>query len=186
MQTLMERQLDDVSAACCQKSLEPRGIQFLLARKTQESRKKRVSGRAFQDGSRIAAHLVVMRSVSPQIDLAKATGIYCERGIVSTTRSRPSTKHLPHRECVQHRADPRSRGAAVEQAKVCANTSGRGGLVVTRIVTSTKLKVTAWTSSRPGDFAGGNGAEAIVLQDPTRGIYKKLVCERKTGFKARS
>src|SRR5260221_8987665 len=52
MQTLMERQLDDVSGGLLQKSLEERGIQFLLGAQTQEIiGKKRVQGVRFKDGS---------------------------------------------------------------------------------------------------------------------------------------
>src|SRR6185295_18450682 len=42
-------------------------------------------------------------------------------------------------------------------------------------VTSTKLKVSGIDVFSAGDFAGGDGAEDIVLRDASRGIYKRVV-----------
>jgi nitrite reductase (NADH) large subunit len=43
--------------------------------------------------------------------------------------------------------------------------------------TATKLKVTGCDLFSAGDFAEGPGREDIVLRDPARGIYKRLVIE---------
>jgi len=42
-------------------------------------------------------------------------------------------------------------------------------------VVSTKLKVTGIEVFSAGEFNGGEGCQTIVLRDPRRGIYKKLV-----------
>src|ERR1043166_8045271 len=102
----MERQLDDVSGGLLQKSLEERGIKFLLGAQTQEIvGKKRVQGVKFKDGSEVTADLVVMAvGIRPNIDLAKQSGIYCERGIVVNDTLQtfdPSIYAIG--ECVQHR-----------------------------------------------------------------------------------
>jgi nitrite reductase (NADH) large subunit len=180
MQTLMERQLDDVSGGLLQKSLEERGIQFLLGAQTQEIiGKNRVQGVRFKDGSEITADLVVMAvGIRPNIDLAKSCGLYCERGIVVNDTMQtfdPSIYAIG--ECVQHRGQTYGLVAPLfEQAKVCANHLARAGFRrYEGSLTSTKLKVTGVDVFSAGDFTGGDGAEAIVLQDHTRGIYKKLV-----------
>jgi nitrite reductase (NADH) large subunit len=41
--------------------------------------------------------------------------------------------------------------------------------------TATKLKVTGIDLYSAGDFIGGDGTEDLVLRDPRRGIYKRLV-----------
>ncbi len=180
MQTLMERQLDDVSGGLLQKSLEERGIKFLLGAQTQEIvGKKRVQGVKFKDGSEVTADLVVMAvGIRPNIDLAKESGIYCERGIVVNDTLQtfdPSIYAIG--ECVQHRGQTYGLVAPLfEQGKVCANHLAQVGFRrYEGSLTSTKLKVTGVDVFSAGDFGGGNGAEAIVLQDHTRGIYKKLV-----------
>ena len=43
--------------------------------------------------------------------------------------------------------------------------------------TATKLKVTGCDLFSAGDFADGEGREDIVLRDPARGVYKRLVIE---------
>jgi nitrite reductase (NADH) large subunit len=42
-------------------------------------------------------------------------------------------------------------------------------------VTATQLKVTGIELYSAGDFAGSAGTEALVLRDPRRGVYKRLV-----------
>jgi nitrite reductase (NADH) large subunit len=66
---------------------------------------------------------------------------------------------------------------AYEQARVLAqHLAGRsaayGGSVV-----ATNLKVSGVSVFSAGDFLGGDGSEAIVLNDIRRGTYKKLVIE---------
>ncbi len=180
LQTLMERQLDDVAAGLLQKSLAERGIEFLLGAQTQEILgKKRVQGVRFKDGSEISADLVVMAvGIRPNIDLAKQAGLYCERGVVvNDTMQTYDPSIYAIGECVQHRGQTYGLVAPLfEQAKVCANHLAQVGFRrYEGSITSTKLKVTGVDVFSAGDFSGGNGTEAIVLQDPTRGIYKKLM-----------
>src|SRR4051812_18077483 len=63
MPWLMERQLDDVSGKLLQKSLEDRGIKFLIGAHTQAligDKDGRVMAVQFKDGTEIPADLVVM------------------------------------------------------------------------------------------------------------------------------
>ena len=53
---------------------------------------------------------------------------------------------------------------------------GRGDLSSKRNC-RTKLKVTGCDLFSAGDFAEGEGREDIVLRDPARGVYKRLVLE---------
>ncbi|MFX5660613.1 FAD-dependent oxidoreductase, partial [Acinetobacter baumannii] len=77
----MERQLDKPAAQLLQKALEAKGLRFLLGAHTAELLgTDRVTAVRFTDGTQIPADLVVMTAgVRPNIDLAKAAGLHCER-----------------------------------------------------------------------------------------------------------
>jgi nitrite reductase (NADH) large subunit len=180
MQTLMERQLDDVAGGLLQKSLAERGIEFILGAQTEEIiGKKRVQGIRFKDGRELTADLVVMAvGIRPNFELAKQAGLYCERGVVvNDTLQTFDPRVYSVGECVQHRGQTYGLVAPLfEQAKVCANHLAEVGFRrYEGSITSTKLKVTGIDVFSAGNFASGKDVEAIVLQDPTRGIYKKLV-----------
>ena len=65
-----------------------------------------------------------------------------------------------------------------EMAKVAANhLAARGYSRYTGSVTSTRLKVTGIELFSAGSFHGGPDTEEIVLSDPGRGKYKKLVLQ---------
>ncbi|MCR4331949.1 MAG: nitrite reductase large subunit NirB, partial [Sulfuricaulis sp.] len=177
---LMDRQLDGVAGAMLKKSLEERGIQFLLEAKTAELiGKQRVQGVRLADGSEVTADLVVMAvGIRPNYALAQSAGIYCDKGIVvSDTMQTYDPRVYAVGECVQHRG--RSYGLVAplfEQARVCANHLAEIGYArYSGSVTSTKLKVTGIDLFSAGNYLGGEGCEEIVLKDPGRGVYKKIV-----------
>ena len=182
--TLMERQLDSVAGKMLQKSLEQRGIEFLLGASTKEIiGKDRVQGVVFADGREISADLVVMAvGIRPNIALAKQCNIYCERGIVvSDTMQTYDPCVYAVGECVQHRGQIYGLVAPLfEQAKVCANHLAQLGYArYVATLTSTKLKVTGIDLFSAGDFAGDATTEEIVFRDASRGVYKKLVIKEK-------
>ena len=116
--------------------------------------------------------------IRPNIMLAQAAGIHCERGIVvNDTLQTYDPKVYAVGECVQHRGMCYGLVAPLfDQAKVCANHLAQLGIArYEGSVTSTKLKVTGIDLFSAGDFNEGEGDETLVLQDPSQGIYKKLV-----------
>ncbi len=178
--TLMDRQLDEVAGGMLHRSLEERGVEFLLGAETAEIiGKKRVQGVRFKDGRETTADLVVMAvGIRPNIDLAKKSGIYCERGIiVNDTLQTYDPSVYAVGECVQHRRQTYGLVAPLfEQAKVCSDHLARLGIRRYQgSVTSTKLKVTGIDVFSAGDFTGNEQTESIVLQDPGVGVYKKVV-----------
>ena len=86
MPWLMERQLDDVAGRMLQKSLEDRGLEFLIGAQTQElvgGQEGRVKAVKFKDGSQVDADLVVMAvGIRPNTELAEKMRLHCNRGIV--------------------------------------------------------------------------------------------------------
>ena len=179
---LLERQLDEVAGKMLQKSLEDKGLKFLLQTQTEaliQGESGRVAAIRFKDGLQIPADLVVMAAgIRPNYALAEKSGIYCNRGIVvNDTMQTYDPKIYAVGECVSHRGIAYGLVAPLfEQAKVAANhLAGYGIGRYTGSVTSTKLKVTGIDLFSAGDFMGGEGTEEIVLNDPYGGVYKKLV-----------
>ena len=178
--TLMERQLDETAGGMLHRSLAERGVEFLLGAQTEEIiGKQRVQGVRFKDGREITADLVVMAvGIRPNIELARKSGIYCERGIlVNDTLQTYDPRVYAVGECVQHRGQTYGLVAPLfEQAKVCANHLAEIGFRRYQgSITSTKLKVTGVDVFSAGDFSGNDHTESIVLQDPSIGVYKKIV-----------
>jgi nitrite reductase (NADH) large subunit len=179
---LMERQLDPVAGKMLQKSLEDRGLKFLLAKNTQElvgDEHGHVKAIRFNDGLEVPTQLVVMAvGIRPNTALAEASGIYCNRGIVvNDTMQTYDPRIYAVGECVNHRGTAYGLVAPLfEMAKVAANHLASFGIGRYQgSVTSTKLKVTGIDLFSAGEFMGGEGTEEIVLSDPIGGVYKKLV-----------
>ncbi len=183
MPWLMERQLDDVAGKLLQKSLEDRGLKFLLGAQTQAllgNDAGRVRAVQFKDGSEILADLVVMAAgIRPNTALAESAGIHSSRGIVVTDTLQTVTDPRIYAvgECAAHRGIAYGLVAPLfEQGKVVANHLAQMGIGrYTGSQTSTKLKVTGIDLFSAGNFMGGEGCEDIVLSDPFSGVYKRLV-----------
>jgi nitrite reductase (NADH) large subunit len=179
---LLERQLDEVAGRMLQKSLEDKGLKFLLETQTEaliQGESGPVAAIRFKDGMQIPADLVVMAAgIRPNYALAESSGIYCNRGIVvNDTMQTYDPKVYAVGECVSHRGIAYGLVAPLfEQAKVAANHLANYGIGrYTGSVTSTKLKVTGIDLFSAGDYMGGKDTEEIVLNDPHGGVYKKLV-----------
>ncbi len=116
--------------------------------------------------------------IRPNIELARQVGLHCERGVVVTdTLQTYDPRVYAVGECVQHRGTTYGLVAPLfEQAKVCANHLAKHGIArYEGSLTSTKLKVTGIDLFSAGDFSGDDSTEELLLQDPARGIYKKVV-----------
>jgi nitrite reductase (NADH) large subunit len=188
METLMERQLDRAASELLKESLEKRGLKFRMATKTEEilgtqheTQSARVRGVRFADGSEIEADLVVMAvGIRPNIDLARAAGLRCERGVVvNDTMQTFDPSIYAVGECVQHRNSTYGLVAPLfDQARVCATHLAEFGIghYVGSMV-STQLKVTGIDLFSAGDFVGTPTSEALVMRDARKGIYKRIVIE---------
>ena len=187
MPTLMERQLDAVAGGLLQKSLEERGLKFVMGGQTQAligdedaGKGGRVMALQFKDGTEIPADLVVMAvGIRPNTELAEKIGIHCNRGIVVTDTLQTVTDARIYSvgECAAHRGIAYGLVAPLfEQAKVAANHLAEHGIGrYTGSLTSTKLKVTGIDLFSAGEFQGGEGTEELIMSDPFGGVYKKLV-----------
>jgi nitrite reductase (NADH) large subunit len=187
MPTLMERQLDTVAGKMLQKSLEDRGLKFLMGAQTQalvgnadDGKGGRVASIQFKDGSSVAADLVVMAvGIRPNTTLAESMRLHCNKGIVvnDTMQTTTDARIYSVGECAVHRGIAYGLVAPLfEQAKVAANHLAMYGIGLYKgSLTSTKLKVTGIDLFSAGDFTGGECTEELVMSDPYGGVYKKLV-----------
>jgi nitrite reductase (NADH) large subunit len=183
MPWLMERQLDKVAGKLLQKSLEERGMKFLMGAQTQElipDKDGRVMAIKFKDGTEVPADLVVMAvGIRPNTELAEKMSLYVNRGIVvsDTMQTTTDARIYSVGECAAHRGIAYGLVAPLfEQGKVLANHLAQFGIGrYTGSLTSTKLKVTGIDLFSAGEFQGGEGTEEIVMSDPFGGVYKKLV-----------
>ena len=185
---LMERQLDQMAGKLLQKSLEDRGLKFLLGAQTKElvgspgtdGAPGRVTAIHFKDGTQLATDLVVMAvGIRPNTDLATRMRLHINRGIAvnDTMQTVTDGRIYSVGECAAHRGIAYGLVAPLfEQAKVAANHLAEFGIGrYLGSLTSTKLKVTGIDLFSAGDFTGGEGTEEITTSDPFGGVYKKLV-----------
>jgi nitrite reductase (NADH) large subunit len=180
MDTLMERQLDAPAGKLLKKSLEERGMKFMMPAQTESILgEDSVTGLKFTDGTVIDADLVVMAvGIRPNFTLAESAGLHCERGlVVNDTLQTFDPRIYAVGECVQHRGLTYGLVAPLfEMAKVCANHLAEYGIArYEGSVTSTMLKVTGIDLFSAGDFHGDDTTEDMVFQDAASGVYKKLV-----------
>ncbi|KND62233.1 Nitrite reductase [NAD(P)H] large subunit [Candidatus Burkholderia verschuerenii] len=181
-ESLMDRQLDKAASTLLKRALEAKGLRFAMAAKTTEIiGDDRVKAVRFADGTQIDADLVVMTAgVRPNIALAQQAGLHCERAIiVDDTLQTYDPRVYAVGECVQHRSATFGLVAPIwDQARVAgAHLAGAGHRRYVQRATATKLKVTGLDLYSAGDFIGGEGSEDLVLRDPRRGVYKRLVLQ---------
>ena len=170
---LMERQLDDVAGKLLQKSLEDRGLKFLLGAQTAGARRRRATAACaavrFKDGTRGPGRPGRDGRRHPPEHRAGREGAACTATAASSSTTRMQT--VPTRASTRSANASAHRGIAYglvaplfEQAKVCANHLAQFGIGrYAGSLTSTKLKVTGIDLFSAGDFMGGEGTEEIVL-----------------------
>lgn len=179
MDRLMERQLDAHAAGLLKAALEERGIQVLLGAESEAIQgRRKVAGLRLKDGRNVPADLVVMAvGIRPNVRLARGADLNVNRGIVVGDDLQTSEADIyAIGECAEHRGtcyglvEP-----AYEQARVLAhglagkNTRYAGSLL------ATNLKVSGVNVFSAGDFLGAPGSEPIVLTDPGRRSYRKMI-----------
>ena len=175
---VLNRQLDARAATVVQRALEGRGIRFeLSARCAALLGDARVEAVELGDGRRVAAQLVVFAvGISPRTELAREAGIACNRGVLvddALVTSDPLIDAIG--ECAEHRGvcygvvAPLYEQAAVWARRVAGDdTAAYAGSVV-----SAQLKVSGVDVFSAGQIEPQDG-EALVLHDPTAGVYRRL------------
>ncbi len=180
MPTLMERQLDPVSAELLKADLGVRGIKVITGANTKAILgEDRVEAVVLADGTEVPANIVVMAAgIRPNIALAKDAGLACGRGIQvddGMVTSDPAIYAVG--ECVEHRGALFGLVAPLyDMAKILADRVTRtADSNYVPAATGTRLKVTGIDMFSAGDFMGDETTEDIAFRDAARGVHKKLV-----------
>jgi nitrite reductase (NADH) large subunit len=179
MDRLMERQLDGEAAGLLRAALEERSIQVVLNAESEAVQGgDRVTALRLKDGRELKADLIVMAvGIRPSARLAREAGLAVKRGIVvgdDLATSDPDVYAIG--ECAEHRGtcyglvEP-----AYEQARTLARTLAGQTARYEGSLLATNLKVSGVNVFSAGDFLGGADTEPIVLRDPGRRSYRKLV-----------
>jgi nitrite reductase (NADH) large subunit len=180
MPVLMERQLDPNAAYLLRKAIEKRGIEVLTEANTNAILGDTwVEAVRLEDGRTLPADLVVMAvGIRPNTALAKDAGIEVKRGVQVDDLMRTSDKNIfAVGECVEHRGQCYGLVAPLyEMARTLAATlAGDAVQGYAGSVLSTKLKVTGVDVFSAGDFSESDEKDEVVLRDPSRGVYKRIV-----------
>jgi nitrite reductase (NADH) large subunit len=180
MPTLMERQLDPEAGRLLKRAVEARGINVITEAQTQAILgEKKVEAVLLSDGTRLPADLVIMAvGIKPNAGLARAASLDTGRGIKVDAAMQTSDPDIfAVGECAEVAGDVFGLVAPLyEMAHViAARLSGDTTTVFQSKALATRLKVTGIDLFSAGDFAAGDGRDDVVLRDPARGVYKRLV-----------
>ncbi|WP_137724410.1 FAD-dependent oxidoreductase [Prescottella subtropica] len=184
----MERQLDDGGGRVLVRVLTGLGVRMLLQRRAVALRDNG-SGRelVLDDGTAVPADLVVLAAgIRPETTLARDAGIVVDHGIVVDDALRTSAAHVwTIGECAQHRGQVYGLvQPGWEQAAVVADriTGADPDADYPGTPALTRLKAHDIDLASMGDVDAdlhdngpGDGREVLVVADPARGRYGKLV-----------
>ena len=180
---LMIAQLDAEAGLMLRGTIEGMGIAVMCEKITTKI--VRVDGRIarldFKDGSTLATDMVVVSAgIRPIAEIAGASGLSVNKGIVCDDQMRTSDRHIfAVGECVEHRGriyglvDP-----IWEQANVLADvlTGLNPNAEYLGSKLGTKLKVMGVELASMGETKPSlPDDEVVIYREPSRGVYKKLI-----------
>jgi len=176
---LMEVQMDPVSGALLQQSLEANGMKFAMSAQTAEIiGDEAVTAVKMADGRVIETDLVVMTvGIRPNVGVGRKLGLEVNRGILVNDQLETSAEDIyALGECVEHRGALYGLVAPLyEQAQVLAETLAGKTAAYQGSFISTKLKVTGINLFSAGDFQDSDESESLVYKDLSQNIYRKIV-----------
>jgi nitrite reductase (NADH) large subunit len=180
---LMHAQLDAQGGAILRRSVERLGIEVVTGAYTAEILgRDAVTGVRLRDGREIPCDVVVVAAgIRADTELAAASGLVVERGIVVDDHLRALDEPDIYAvgECVQHRGETYGLVAPLwEQARVLADhvTGADPKAAYHGTRTATKLKVAGVDVAAMGlREAERDDDETVVFAEPRRGVYQSLV-----------
>jgi nitrite reductase (NADH) large subunit len=180
---LMNAQLDAQAGAILRRSVEKLGIEVIVGAHTTEILgKKAVTGVKLADGRTIECDVVVVAAgIRANAELAAASGLVVERGIVVDDQMRAQDEPDIYAvgECVQHRGETYGLVAPLwDQARVLADhlTGADPAAAYHGSRIATKLKVAGVDVAAMGlKEPERDDDETIVFAEPRKGIYKSII-----------
>jgi len=177
---IMERQLDHTASLMLQAELESQGLKFATGKQTEEFLgDERVSGIRFTDGTTLDTEFVVMSAgIRPNIEVAKASGLDVNRGILVDDYMRTSAPDVyAVGECNEHRgicyglvAPLFEQGVVLAKHLCGVETKPYEGSVV-----STQLKISGVDVFSAGEFMDADDLAIVRMHDDWRRVYKKVL-----------
>jgi len=179
---LMSVQLDEAGGRVLGETIEKLGIGVRTAAVTKEiTGHTHVTGVRFADGTEIVADMVVISAgIRPHVDLARESGITCDRAIVVDDQLRTSDPAVfGVGECVQHKGMVYGLVAPLwEQTKVLAKvlTGSDESARYTGSRIATRLKVMGVELASMGRIADLQPSDEVVqFAEPARRVYWKAI-----------
>lgn len=177
--SLLPRQLDETGGLRLQNILQDIGFSFRLGAKTEEiTGKDRVKGVMLESGENLHAEMVIISAgVRPNLEVAGALGLNCEKGIVVDERL---GTNLPHIYAAGDVAEFKERlygiwPAAMEQGRAAGVNMAGGNMIYNGTTVSNILKVAGIDLACAGDIDAENKFASRVFSDEK--VYKKIVIE---------
>ncbi|MGL6073999.1 MAG: nitrite reductase large subunit NirB [Fimbriiglobus sp.] len=177
---LMSVQLDAAGGAMLGETIAHMGINALTGKSTKALLgEEKVRGVSFADGTEIEADMVVVSAgIRPNIDLAKACGLTCDRAIVVNDHMQTSDPAIyAVGECAQHRGMVYGLVAPLwDQTKVLAKVLAGEHAEYLGSKIATKLKVMGVELASMGRIADLQPTDEVVqYSEPATRIYWKAI-----------
>ena len=177
---LLPRQLDSKGAARLQELLEKMGFAFRLSAmtKTITGSNGRANGIVLEGGEALPGQMVIVSAgVRPNLELAKAGGLACDKGITVNDRLETSASDIyAAGDVAEHRGVVSGIWpAAMQQGKVAGANMAGGEAAYQGTTMSNILKVAGIDVAAAGNIDAEGRYEAQIVSSDT--VYKKLVIE---------
>ena len=172
---LMERQLDPAAGAVLARRMRDLGVEVLTGRATERVLGEgRVEALLLDGGEELPCDLLVTCvGVRPNVDLARAAGLPCERGILvddAMTTADPAVRAVG--ECAEHRGVvPGLVAPILAQADVAAASIAGDAAAYKGTAAAAALKVMGVDLVSAGDPSAAGG---VAVHDPEAGVYRRL------------
>ena len=183
MDVLMERQLDESAGFLLREALKSRGVDTVLGAHSEAilGQDGQVAGLKLKDGRELPCDILIMAvGIRPNVSLAKAAGLECQRGVVVDDAMRTSDPAIfAIGECAEHRGVAYGLVAPIwDMCRVLGDVlTGQDDAAYEGSLLQTRLKVSGVEVFSAGKFAGGDGCEDLVFRDAGRRVYKRVVLE---------
>lgn len=176
---LLPRQLDVEGAKRLQKIMERMGFSFRLDAKTEEIvGDEAVSAVRLAGGETLPARMVIISAgVRPNMELARAIGLACDKGIKINDHLNTSRPDIyAAGDCAEFNGMPYGIWpAAMEQGKIAGANMAGVDMPYTGTTMANSLKVVGIDLASAGDIDADNKKDSKVLMDEN--TYKKIVLD---------
>ncbi len=181
---LLPRQMDPEGADILRTQLEQMGFTFYLGTKiTEIFGADKVEGILLEDGRRVDCDMIIISAgIRPNAALAQKAGLRVEKGTIVNDRMETELPDIYSAgDLIQHRGAFYGIWPAAEKQGEVAGINMAGGSAVYEGTTiSNFLKIAGVGLVAAGNIDAEGNHESIVIKDPGKFIYKKLVIRENT------